>query len=83
MGIKRDILIGLSLFAVLAVVVSVLIGFILLTIKFIGLILLLAGMFLIVFFPGVPEDQPEEMAVLGVKIGVIVLLAGLAIMILC
>ena len=41
-----------------------------------GVLLLLAGVFLIFFFPGVSEHQPEEFAHVGIVMGVIFFLFG-------
>ena len=80
MGITRDILITLLLLAVGVAIIAGFVGIALFAFKAIGVLLLLAGIFLVVFFPGVPDYQPEPMAKLGIKIGFVFLLAGLVIL---
>lgn len=80
MGIKRDILIALGLLAVALAIVAGLVGLALVAVKALGVLLLLAGIFLVVFFPGIPDYQPEDMARLGVKIGFVLIIAGLAVL---
>ncbi|MBI4181673.1 MAG: hypothetical protein HY520_01770 [Candidatus Aenigmarchaeota archaeon] len=41
-----------------------------------GILLLLAGIFLVFFFPGVTEHQPEADAYTGIVLGIIFLIAG-------
>lgn len=49
--------------------------------KLAGLILALAGLFLIISFPGVAEYQPFEMSKAGIFIGLIFLIVGVYLLI--
>lgn len=42
----------------------------------IGGLLLLVGIFLVFFFPGVTEHQPESMGMTGIVLGVILIIIG-------
>ena len=80
MGLKRDILITLAFLAIAVTLVAGLVGIVLLAAKAIGLLLFLGGIFLVVFFPGIPDYQPGEMADLAVKIGFVLILIGLVLL---
>lgn len=55
------------------------IGFILI-IKLIGLILFLSGLFIVIYFPGTSDYQPESMTTAGLFIGFVFLIAGFYIL---
>jgi hypothetical protein len=80
MGIKRDVLILLGMLALVAVILGAIVGLALFAVKAVGILLILAGIFLVVFFPGVGEYQKEAMVSLGVKMGFVLIIAGLALL---
>ena len=77
MGLQRDILIGLAIVGVILLMAAVLIGLLFLLTKALGLLLVLAGIFMMRFFPDISEFQPFGMSKLGIVIGVISLIAGI------
>ena len=77
MGLKRDILIGLGILGVLIIIVAAIVGIVILAIKAIGLLLVLGGAFLMLFFPAEAESQPHAMSKTGIVIGIILVIAGI------
>ena len=85
MGLVRDVLIGLVIFAFLALIIGAVIGLAFLALKAFGILAVVAGVFLIVFFPGIigapGPYQPPAMSWLGVKIGFVLLAIGILLLI--
>ena len=82
MGLKRDILIGLAVIAVILLIVSALVGLIIVLSKAVGMLLILAGIFLIIFFPDIAEAQPHEMSKTGIVLGIALIIVGILLLVL-
>jgi len=84
-GLQRDLLIGLAMAGVVILIIGVIIGLIFLLWKFLGVGLILLGIFMIVFFPDVMGGggyQSEEFSKTGVLMGIIFIAIGVVILIL-
>jgi hypothetical protein len=76
MGLKRDILIGLGVVGVILLIIAVLVGIVVLLVKALGILIILGGIFLIIFFPDIEDFQPLGMSKTGIVLGIILLIAG-------
>ncbi|MEM7813312.1 MAG: hypothetical protein QW548_00230 [Candidatus Aenigmatarchaeota archaeon] len=81
MGLKRDILIGMAVAGVLLLIIAAVVGLVLLLLKAVGILLLLAGVFLIVLFPDIGEFQPHRMSKTGIVLGAILVALGVLLLV--
>ncbi len=80
-GLSRDLLIGLALIGVVVLALGVIVGLIFLLWKFLGIGLVLLGIFMIIFFPDVTDYQRSSVSWAGVFLGFIFIAAGIIILI--
>ncbi|GEM_PF-2612804 len=82
MSLKRDILVGLGLLGLLLLIVTTLVGVVLLVKKALGLIVLLFGVFMLLWFPDIiPDYQYEGFAKPGIWIGLAAVIIGIILLI--
>ena len=81
MSLKRDILVGLGLLGLLLLIVTTLVGVVLLVKKALGLIVLLFGIFMLLWFPDVPDYQYEGFVKPGIWIGLAAVIVGIILLI--
>lgn len=85
MGLKRDIMIGLGMLAIALLIITALVGVVLLVQKAFGLLLVIFGLFILIWFPdvmGATEYQPEFITKKGIYLGLVLLVAGLILLVL-
>jgi hypothetical protein len=86
MGLMRDLLIGFLMAGIVVLILGIVVGLIFLIWKFIGIGLILVGIFLVAFFPDVLGDmrggyQPGGFSVTGIVMGIIFIIAGIVILV--
>ncbi|MBI5060956.1 MAG: hypothetical protein HZB67_01435 [Candidatus Aenigmarchaeota archaeon] len=85
-GLTRDLLIGLAMAGVVMLILGIIIGFIFLLWKFLGVGLIILGIFMIVFFPDITEEytgmyQSMAFSKTGIFIGFICIIIGIIILV--
>ena len=79
MSVKRDILIGLVILAIILAFLGAIVGLVLFITKGMGILLLLLGIFLAVFYPEGETYQPGAFMKTGAILGIVFIIIGLAL----
>jgi len=77
----RDLLIALALLGTIVLIIAIIIGVIFFVRKGIGVLMILFGIFMIIFFPDISVIQPEAFSKTGILIGIILLVVGILLVV--
>jgi len=81
MGLKKDLVIGFGLLAIIVLVIGAIIGLFLLTLKAVGVLLIVFGALLMYWMPDVGDYQAEHITMKSIWIGIISIIVGILLVI--